>query len=151
MTDEKLLPCRFCGNSTDFYYKRDPEPYDYLQCKQCGHDVAGYLTDYTVFVSAKILWRNRNEKNNPFLEERMTEIKSGITQSNCPLCDEKVCIHLPRILSRVKIPFVIGKYNMSGGMSSPDKIWIQKSNGEGMEVSIEKLEKLLDEFWEKEF
>lgn len=67
--------------------------------------------------------------------------------SNCALCDGRNCFHQ----EKTRQYFAIGKYNFGSGISSPDKIWIEKNDGDGMEVPVEEVEKLLDEWWEKEF
>lgn len=44
---------------------------------------------------------------------------------------------------------IIGKYDIQDMMD--DTFWITVEGGEGMQVSAEKLEKLIADFYEKEF
>lgn len=44
----------------------------------------------------------------------------------------------------------IGKYNFYPS-NDDNGIFIQKDDGEGMSVSVEKLEQLIDKFWQEEF
>jgi hypothetical protein len=43
----------------------------------------------------------------------------------------------------------IGHYSF--GYFNDRSLWIEKDDGEGMEIFIEKFEKFIDEFWKNEF
>jgi hypothetical protein len=58
---------------------------------------------------------------------------------------KRVIIHGPTM--------TIGKYHISHGIFEGDKLdfWISKDDGEGMQISTEKLNAWLDKMWYEEF
>lgn len=66
MSDQmELYPCRFCGNINPNYY-----PDWKIHCQSCDHEITSFWDSSHNLHGAKELWQARNEKHNPFRENK---------------------------------------------------------------------------------